>query len=31
MKHQTELRQTGSIWTGTCGAKPRPASPNPCV
>jgi len=31
MKHQTELYQNRSIWTGPCGAEPRPASPNPCV
>jgi len=28
MKHQTAPRQTGSLWTVPCGAKPRSASPN---
>jgi hypothetical protein len=28
MKHHTWLKQTGSLWTGPCRAKPRPASPN---
>jgi len=23
----TRLHQTGSLWTGQCGGKPRPASP----
>jgi len=28
MRYQTAPRQTGSLWTGPCGAKPRPATPN---
>ena len=28
MKCWPGLRQTGSHWTGACGVKPRPASPN---
>jgi len=28
MKHRTGLHQTGSLETGLCGEKPRPALPN---
>jgi hypothetical protein len=28
MKHRTGLHHTGSLETGPCGAKARPASPN---
>jgi hypothetical protein len=28
MKRRTRPRQTGSLWTGPCRDKPRPASPN---
>jgi len=28
MKQQTGPHQTALLWTGPCGAKPRPASPN---
>jgi len=28
MKFWTGLCQTGTLWTGSCGVKPRPALPN---